>query len=68
VYSLSNTTCVDNNLEFKWNAKTDAEGRTIFYNIEISENNSFSPISHSSKVSTSISNTISLNKGESYYW
>ena len=68
MHSLSNTLCVDIYGEFKRNATTDAEGRTIFYNIEVSENSSFSPISHSSAVSTSTSNTISLNKGESYYW
>jgi hypothetical protein len=67
VYPLSNTLCIDNNVEFKWNAATDAEGNSISYNIEVSENSSFSPISHST-VSSSTSTTISLNKGKSYYW
>jgi hypothetical protein len=67
VYPLSNTLCIDNNVEFNWNAATDAEGNFISYNIEVSENSSFSPISYTrSSLVTSI--IISLDKGKSYYW
>jgi hypothetical protein len=68
VYPLSNTLCVDNNVVFEWNASTDAEGNFISYNIEVSENSSFSPISHTSTVSNTTSTIISLDKGKSYYW
>lgn len=68
LYPLGNTLCIDNNVVFEWNASTDAEGNLISYNIEVSENSSFTPISHSTSVSTSTSTMINLDKGKSYYW
>jgi len=68
VYPLSNTLCIDNNVVFEWNASTDAEGNSISYSIEVSENNSFSPVSQSRSVNASTSTIITLDKGKSYYW
>ena len=67
VYPLSNTLCIDNNLVFEWNTSTDAEGDVITYEIEVSENRSFSPLSHTA-TSSSESKLISLTKGKAYYW
>ncbi|GAA4958001.1 fibronectin type III domain-containing protein [Algibacter aquimarinus] len=67
VYPLDNTICTDNNVVFEWNGSTDAEGNAITYKIEVSENNSFSPISHTA-TSSSESKLISLEKGKAYYW
>ena len=67
VYPLNNTVCIDNNVVFEWNASTDAEGNSISYQIELSENSSFSPISNSAS-SSSTSKLVSLTKGKSYYW
>lgn len=67
VYPLNNTVCLDNNVIFEWNASTDAEGNRITYRIEISENNTFSPLSHS-ETSFSESKLIGLTKGKIYYW
>ena len=67
IYPLNNTICIDNNVVFEWNASTDAEGNNITYKIEISENSSFSSLSHS-ETSFSASKLISLTKGKAYYW
>ena len=67
VYPLSNTLCIDNNVVFEWNTSTDAEGDVITYKIEVSENSSFSPITHTG-TSTSSSKLVNLTKGKSYYW
>ena len=68
VFPLSNTLCVDNNVVFEWNASTDAERNFISYNIEVSENSSFSTISYTSTVRNSTSTIITLDNGKSYYW
>lgn len=67
VYPLDNIICTDNNVVFEWNGSTDAEGNLITYKIEVSENNSFSPISHTA-TSSSESKLITLEKGKAYYW
>lgn len=67
VFPLDNTICTDNNVIFEWNASMDAESNIITYNIEVSENNSFSPLSHTA-TSSAESKLISLEKGKAYYW
>ena len=67
IFPLDNTICTDNNVIFEWNSSTDAEGNVLSYRIEISENNSFSPIT-SSETSFSESKLISLEKGKAYFW
>lgn len=60
--------CIDNNLTFKWNASTDADGDTIKYNLEVASDNTFKDIKHSFSNLTTVSKTILLNKGTAYYW
>jgi fibronectin type 3 domain-containing protein len=67
VFPLDNTICTDNNVVFQWNGSTDAEGNTISYNIEVAENNSFSPLFYN-ETSFSESKLITLEKGKAYYW
>lgn len=67
VFPLDNTICIDNNVVFEWNASTDEEGNAVSYVIEISENNSFSPLT-ASETSFSESKLVSLDKGKAYYW
>lgn len=62
-----NLLCINNSLEFKWNASTDADGDAIKYKIEISKDNQFSSIDKSSTVS-STNNIFTLEKGVAYYW
>lgn len=67
VYPLNNTLCIDNDVNFEWNASTDAEGDQISYRIEVSESASFIPLTIRTSTSAT-SKTISLDIGKSYYW
>lgn len=67
VYPLNNTLCIYNAVLFEWEASIDAEGDNITYRIEVSENDSFSPLTQNT-TTTSTSKTIFLEKGKSYYW
>lgn len=66
-YPTNNLLCIDNVLNFQWNASTDAEGGVITYQIEVSKNTQFSPLSHNVS-STTASKSITLEKGIAYYW
>ena len=63
----NNLLCIDNTLEFTWNAATDADGDAIKYKIEISKGNQFSSIDKTATTTTT-SNTFTLEKGIDYYW
>jgi len=63
----NNLLCIDNVVNFTWNASTDAEGGTITYEIQVAKNNLFSPVSHT-QTSTTTSKSITLEKGIAYYW
>jgi hypothetical protein len=66
-YPTNNLLCIDNVLNFQWNASTDAEGGVITYQIEVSKNTQFSPLAHN-VTSTTASKSITLEKGIAYYW
>jgi hypothetical protein len=67
VYPTNNLLCVNNVLEFQWNASTDIDGDAITYKIEIAKSNQFSQIAFSSNLSTT-KNAFTLEKGIAYYW
>lgn len=67
IYPANNELCINNSVNFQWNASSDPDSNPISYVVEISENNSFSPLTDSKTVSTT-SVTISLEKGIAYYW
>jgi hypothetical protein len=67
VYPTNNLLCIDNVLEFKWNASTDENGDNISYTIEISKSNGFSSLEFTSSGS-SLTKTFTLEKGIAYYW
>lgn len=66
-YPTNNLLCIDNVLNFTWNASTDAEGGVITYEIQVSKDNLFTQIAHT-LTSTTTSKSISLEKGIAYYW
>lgn len=67
-YPTNNLLCIDNVLNFQWNASTDAEGGVITYQIEVSKNAQFTlPLAHN-VTATTTSKSISLEKGIAYYW
>jgi hypothetical protein len=66
-YPTNNLLCIDNVLNFTWNASTDAEGGVITYEIQVSKNNLFTQIVHT-LTSTTTNKSITLEKGIAYYW
>lgn len=67
IFPSNNEICTDNNVVFEWSSSTDAEGDLITYRIEVSEDSSFSILSHVQTI-FSESILITLDKGKSYYW
>ncbi|MDP3312816.1 hypothetical protein [Lutibacter sp.] len=67
VYPTHNLLCINNVLNFQWNAATDPDGDALTYQIQVSKDNQFIIIAHSLSGNT-LSQTISLEKGVAYYW
>ena len=66
-YPTNNLLCIDNVLNFTWNASTDAEGGSITYEIQVAKDSDFSQIAHT-LTSTTTNKSITLEKGIAYYW
>ena len=67
VYPTNNLLCIDNVLDFNWNAATDPDGDTITYQVQVAKDAGFSQIVHTVTVSTTTKN-LALDKGIAYYW
>jgi hypothetical protein len=67
IYPTNNLLCVNNILEFEWNASTDIDGDAITYKIEIAKDNQFTQIAFNSNLSGT-KTTYTLEKGIAYYW
>jgi len=67
VYPTNNLLCIDNVVNFQWNASTDDEGDTITYEIQVAKDNLFAQIAHT-LTSNTASQSVSLEKGIAYYW
>jgi hypothetical protein len=67
IYPLNNTLCIDNAVNFQWNASTDPENNSISYKVEVSETSSFTTLAFN-ETSTTSARVISLPKGKAYYW
>lgn len=63
----NNLLCIDNQLNFQWNASTDSDGDAITYQIQIATDNTFATIVQT-QTTTATSKTITLDKGIAYYW
>jgi hypothetical protein len=67
VAPTNNKLCIDNAVNFQWNASTDPDGDAITYQIQVAKDNQFGQIAHT--LSGSATNqSISLEKGVAYYW
>lgn len=66
-YPTNNLLCIDNVVNFQWNASVDSQGDAINYQIQVAKDNLFSQIAHT-LTSTTPSKSISLEKGIAYYW
>ena len=67
VYPSNNLLCINNVLDFQWNASSDGNGDVITYLIEISKDNQFTEITHMVTGSKTTQN-ITLERGFAYYW
>lgn len=67
VFPTNNLTCTGIDLEFSWNASTDADGDMISYVIDISTSPSFGSVAFTA-TTTERSSTFNLDKGITYFW
>ena len=67
VYPTNNLLCINNVLDFNWNAATDPEGDAITYQVQVATDANFTQIVHT-VTETSTVRTLSLEKGIAYYW
>ena len=67
VYPLNNTLCINNSVEFQWSKSEDLDNDFLKYKVEVSDNIGFTSIVQTKTVST-ISTTITLEKGKAFYW
>lgn len=67
VFPAQDQLCIDNTLNFTWNASTNADGSSVIYTFEIAKDNQFSNIV-TSEVLTKLSKIVTLDKGVAYYW
>lgn len=59
--------CIENTLNFTWNASTNEDGSSVIYTFEIATDNQFSNVIVS-EIQTSLSKVVTLEKGLAYYW
>lgn len=67
VYPTNNLVCIDNTVEFKWNASSDAQNDAITYQLDVATDNAFTKNVVTS-TTTLLSKSLSLEKGKFYYW
>ncbi|WP_298553339.1 hypothetical protein [uncultured Algibacter sp.] len=67
VFPSEDQLCIENTLNFTWNASTNEDGSSVIYTFEIATDNLFSNIVVS-EVQTSLSKIVTLDKGVAYYW
>lgn len=67
VFPSQNQLCIDNTLNFNWNASTNEDGSSVIYTFEIATDNQFTNIVVS-EIQTSLSKIVTLDKGVAFYW
>ena len=67
VYPTNNLLCIDNVLDFDWNASTDPDGDAITYQVQVAKDSQFTQIAFTA-TETSTNKNLSLEKGIAYYW
>lgn len=63
----NNQLCIDNTVQFTWNASIDPEGNAITYELQIATNNQFTE-NLQTKTGSSTSTAVTFEKGVAYYW
>jgi len=67
VTPTNNKLCIDNVVNFQWNASIDPDGDAINYQIQVATDNQFNQIAQTLSGAETI-RSISLEKGVAYYW
>lgn len=67
VTPTDNKLCVDNTVNFQWNASTDVNKDVITYQIQVAKDNTFSQIVKTAEVTTNNTSVV-LDKNTAYYW
>jgi hypothetical protein len=67
VIPTDNKLCVDNTVNFQWNASTDVNKDVITYQIQVAKDNAFSQIAKTVEVTTNNTDVV-LEKNTAYYW
>ena len=67
VYPTNNLLCIDNVLDFDWNASTDPDGDSVTYQVQVAKDAGFSQLVHTVTESSTL-RSLSLEKGIAYYW
>ena len=67
VYPANNLLCIDNVLDFDWNASTDPDGDSVTYQVQVAKDAGFSQLVHTVTESSTL-RSLSLEKGIAYYW
>ncbi len=66
-YPGNNIVCINNTVNFQWNAAVDAQNDAITYQLQIATDNVFTQNLNTTTVTT-LNKEITLAKGKSYYW
>lgn len=66
-FPTANLLCIDNTINFQWNASTDADGDPITYRIIIATDRDLNNVVEN-RTTTTNSVTITLQQGVAYYW
>lgn len=64
----NNLLCIDNVVQFKWEAATDPDGDIINYQLQLATNNQFTQNVQNFSNITGTSHQLTLEKGVAYYW
>ncbi|MBD0836990.1 glycoside hydrolase family 78 protein [Aestuariibaculum suncheonense] len=67
VSPANNLLCLENVIEFQWNASIDNDRDEISYLLEVSTDNKFSKLDYSKRISFN-KHTFSLEPNTTYYW
>ncbi|SNY99505.1 SusE outer membrane protein [Flagellimonas pacifica] len=67
VFPINNMLCIDNVLQFDWEASTDLDSDVITYEVQVATDNQFTNIVHTSSTNDT-DQEITLEKGEAHYW
>jgi hypothetical protein len=67
LYPTNNLICIENNIDFQWEASTDAEENVVKYEVQVATDNSFSE-GLQTDTTLDVHKQISLERGKMYYW